>query len=65
MLHESIIQDAVYVFPWESLVMLKILSFKSSISLALFHPIYFVEIGTIIDRQSLLLFHLENYKLKN
>ena len=65
MLHESTIQDEVYIFPWESLVMLKILSLKSSISLALFHPVYFIEIVIIVDRHSLPLSHLENYKLKN
>ena len=66
MLHESTIQDEVYIFPWESLVMLKILSFKSSISLALlFCSVYFIEIVIIADRQSLPLSYLENYKLKN
>ena len=59
MLHESTIQDEVYIFPWESLVMLKILSFKSSISLALFHPVYFIEIVIIVERQSLPVSHLE------
>ena len=65
MLHESTIQDEVYIFPWESLVMWKILSFKSSISLALFSPVYFIKIVIIVDRQSLPLSHLENNKLKN
>ena len=65
MLHESTIQDEVYLFPWESLVMWKILSFKSSISLALFSPVYFIQIVIIVDRQSLPLSHLENDKLKN
>ena len=65
MLHESTIQDEVYIFPWESLVMWKILSFKSSISLALFSPVYFIQIVIIVDRQSLPLSHLENDKLKN
>ena len=50
MLHESTIQDEGYIFPSESLVMLKILSFKSSISLALlFHPVYFIEIVIKVD----------------
>ena len=65
MLHESTIQDEVYIFPCESLVMWKILSFKSSISLALFSPVYFIQIVIIVDRQSLPLSHLENDKLKN
>ena len=65
MLHESTIQDEVYIFPWESLVMWKILSFKSGISLALFSPVYFIQIVIIVDRQSLPLSHLENDKLKN
>ena len=63
--HENTIQDKVYIFPWESLVMLKIHSFKNSISLALFHPVYFIEIVTIVGRQYLPLSYLENYKLKN
>ena len=45
--------------------MLKIHSFKNSISLALFHPVYFIEIVIIVGRQSLPLSYLENYKLKN
>ena len=45
--------------------MLKIHSFKNSISLALFHPVYFIEIVTIAGRQSLPLSYLGNYKLKN
>ena len=55
------------ISPWESLVMLKIhsYSFKNSISLALFHPVYFIEIVTIVGGQYLPLSHLENYKLKN
>ena len=65
MLHESTIQDEVSIFPWESSVMLRILSFKSIISLTLFYPAYFTEIVIIVDRQSLPLSHLENYKLKN
>ena len=64
MLHESTIQDEVSIFPWESSVMLRILSLKSIISLTLFYPAYFTEI-IIVDRQSLPLSHLENYKLKN
>ena len=63
--HENTIQDKKYIFTWESLVMLKILSFKNSISLTLFHPVYFIEIVIIVGRQSLPLSHLENYKLKN
>ena len=63
--HENTIQDKVYILPWESLVMLKILSFKNNISLILFHPVYFIEIVTIVGRQSLSLPYLENYKLKN
>ena len=65
MTHENTIQDKKYIFTWKSLVMLKILSFKSSISLTLFHPVYFIEIVIIVGRQSLPLSHLENYKLKN
>ena len=45
--------------------MLEIHSFKNSISLALFHLVYFIEIATIVGRQSLPLSYLENYKLKN
>ena len=63
--HENTIQDKKYIFTWKSLVMLKILSFKNSISLTLFHPVYFIEIVIIVGRQSLPLSHLENYKLKN
>ena len=62
---ENTIQDKVYIFPQESLVMLKMYSFKNRISLALFHPVYFIEIVIIVGRQSLPLSHLENYKLKN
>ena len=65
MLHESAIQDGVYIFPGESLVMLKILCFESSISLALFHPVYFIEIVIIIYGQYLPLSNLEDYKLKS
>ena len=57
---ENTIQDRVYNIPWESLVMLKIHSFKNSISLALFHRVYFIEIAIIVSRQSLPLAHLEN-----
>ena len=53
------------IFPWESLVMLKVHSFKNSISLALFHRVCFIEIVIIVSRQSLPLAHLENNKLKN
>ena len=63
--HENTIQDKVYILPWESLVMLKILSLKDNISLILFHPVHFIEIVIIVGRQSLSLPHLENYKLKN
>ena len=54
--HESTIQDKICNIP---------LGIKNSISLALFHPVYFIEIVTIVGRQSLPLSHLENYKLKN
>ena len=47
------VQDKVCLFPWESLVMLKIHSFKYSTSLALFHPIYSIEIVTIVGRQTI------------
>ena len=42
------IQDGLCLFPWESLVM-----FKNSTSLALFHPIYSIEIVTIVGRQTI------------
>ena len=47
------VQDKVCLFPWESLVMLKIHSFRNSTSLALFHPIYSIEIVTIVGRQTI------------
>ena len=65
MLHENTNQDKVYIFPYEYLVVLNILSFKNSIFLTLLHPIYFIEIVVIVGRQSLPLSHLENYKWKN
>ena len=43
--------------------MVKIFSLKSSISLT-FHPAYYIEIVIIVGRKSLLVSHLENYKLK-
>ena len=45
--------------------MFKIHSLKNRISLALFHPVYFIEIVTIVGGQPLPQSHLENYKLKN
>ena len=54
--HESTIQDKICNIP---------LGIKNSISLALFHPVYFIEIVTIAGRQSLPLSYLGNYKLKN
>ena len=58
--HENTIQDKKYIFSWDSLVMLKIHSFKNSISLTLFHPVYVIEFVTVVGRQSLTLSHLEN-----
>ena len=47
------IQDKLCLFPWESLVILKIHSFKISTSLALFDPIYSIEVVTIEGRQTI------------
>ena len=41
-----------YIFTWETLVMFKIHYLKNSISLTLFHHVYFKEIVIIVGRQS-------------
>ena len=61
MLDETAIQDKVYYTPLGIFSDLKINSFKNSISLTLFHSVYFIEIVVIVGRQSLPLSHLEDY----
>ena len=62
--HENTMQGKKYIFTWKYLVMLKILSFKNSISLTLFHPVYFIEIVIIVGRQSLPLFQFRKLQIE-